>query len=151
MQARTLELYRQLDLADAVVARGHKVAAVNLWAKGEPAARMPFETIGAGLTPYSFLQIFPQDEHERLLIERLRALGVAVERQTELVRLTDERGGVIARLRRPDGDEAIARRATSPAATAPARWCARRSAPDFRAAPIGRFSMSPTSRLPALR
>src|ERR1700677_664394 len=72
VQARTLELYRQLDLADAVVARGHKVPAVNLWAKGERAARLPFETIGEGLTAYSFLEIFPQDEHEKLLIARLK-------------------------------------------------------------------------------
>src|SRR5205814_988002 len=32
VQARTLELYRQMGLADAVVAGGRKVAAVNLWA-----------------------------------------------------------------------------------------------------------------------
>src|ERR1700742_3776931 len=83
VQARTLELYRQLDLTDAVIARGHKVPAVNLWVKGKPAARLLFESIGAGLTPYPFLHIFPQDEHERLLIARLEALGVAVERQTE--------------------------------------------------------------------
>jgi len=31
VHARTLELYRQLDLADLVVARGHKVPAVRLW------------------------------------------------------------------------------------------------------------------------
>src|ERR1700742_4296076 len=90
VQARTLELYRQLDLADAVVERGHKVPAVNLWVKGEPAGRLPFETIGADLTPYAFLQIFPQDQHERLLIERLAALGVRVERSTELVGFADE-------------------------------------------------------------
>jgi 2-polyprenyl-6-methoxyphenol hydroxylase-like FAD-dependent oxidoreductase len=59
VQARTLELYRQLDLADAIVERGHKVPAVNLWVKGEPVARLPFATIGSDLTPYSFLQIFP--------------------------------------------------------------------------------------------
>ena len=29
VQARTLELYRQLDLADAVITRGHKVPAVR--------------------------------------------------------------------------------------------------------------------------
>src|ERR1700736_1036226 len=57
VQARTLELYRQLDLADAVVEHGHKVPAVNLWVKGEP-ARLPFENIGSDLTPYPFLQIF---------------------------------------------------------------------------------------------
>ena len=34
VQARTLELYRQLDLTDAVVKHGHKVPAANLWVKG---------------------------------------------------------------------------------------------------------------------
>jgi 2-polyprenyl-6-methoxyphenol hydroxylase-like FAD-dependent oxidoreductase len=105
VQARTLELYRQLDLADAVVARGHAVPAVNLWVKGEATARLPFETIGSGLTPYPFLKIFPQDQHERLLIERLQALGVTVERQTELIGFTDKENAVTARLRGPDGQE----------------------------------------------
>ena len=105
VQARTLELYRQLDLADAVVAQGHKVGAVNLWVKGEPAARLPFETIGSDLTPYSFLQIFPQDRHERLLIDRLQALGVAVERRTELVGFADAGDRILACLRGSDGHE----------------------------------------------
>jgi len=105
VQARTLELYRQLDLADFVVEHGHKVPAVNLWVKGEPAARLAFETIGEDLTAYPFLEIFPQDQHERLLIERLEKLGVAVERRTELIRFTDEGGRVIARLCGPDGHE----------------------------------------------
>jgi 2-polyprenyl-6-methoxyphenol hydroxylase-like FAD-dependent oxidoreductase len=105
VQARTLELYRQLDLADFVVEHGHKVPAVNLWVKGEPAARLPFATIGGDLTAYPFLEIFPQDQHERLLIERLEKLGVAVERQTELRRFTDEGGRVTASLCRRDGHE----------------------------------------------
>src|SRR5882757_7411341 len=63
VQARTLELYRQLDLTEAIVPRGHKVPAVNLWVKGEAVARLSFERIGAGLTPYPFLNIFPQDQH----------------------------------------------------------------------------------------
>ncbi len=105
VQARTLELYRQLDLAEFVVEHGHKVPAVNLWVKGERAARLPFETIGEDLSPYSFLEIFPQDQHERLLIERLEKLGVTVERRTELLRFTDEGDHVTASLRKPDGQE----------------------------------------------
>src|SRR5580693_9852202 len=62
VQARTLELYRQLDLADTVVSRGHRTPAVNLWVTGTRAARVPFDTVGAELTPYSFFEIFPQDE-----------------------------------------------------------------------------------------
>src|SRR5882724_10686826 len=105
VQARTLELYWQLDLADAVVERGHKVPAVNLWVKGEPATRLSFDTVGSDLTPYPFLQIFPQDQHERLLIARLEALGVSVERLTELVRFDDEGDRVTAHLRGPEGRE----------------------------------------------
>jgi 2-polyprenyl-6-methoxyphenol hydroxylase-like FAD-dependent oxidoreductase len=105
VHARTLELYRQLDLADFVVGHGHKVPAVNLWVRGEPAARLPFATVGEDLTAYPFLQIFPQDQHERFLIDRLSKLGVAVERRMELMRFTDKGGRVTARLRGPDGRE----------------------------------------------
>src|SRR5215475_7953859 len=105
VQARTLELYRQLDLTDAVLKLGHKVPAVNLWVKGKPVTRLPFERVGSDLTPYPFLHIFPQDQHERLLVERLETAGVFVERRTELVSFTDEGGRVIARLRDPEGRE----------------------------------------------
>ncbi len=49
--------------------------------------------------------IFPQDQHERLLIERLERLGVSVERRTGLVSFTDEGERVIARLRGPAGQD----------------------------------------------
>ena len=107
VQARTLELYRQLDLTHEVLERGHKVPAVNLWSRGERAARVAFGSIGEELTPYPFLEIYPQDEHERLLIERLQQLGVAVERRTELTAFTDIGDGVRARLRTAEGQEEI--------------------------------------------
>jgi 2-polyprenyl-6-methoxyphenol hydroxylase-like FAD-dependent oxidoreductase len=72
---------------------------------GEPATRLSFERIGSDLTPYPFLHIFPQDQHERLLIERLERLGVSVGRRTELVSFTDEGERVIARLRGPEGQD----------------------------------------------
>jgi 2-polyprenyl-6-methoxyphenol hydroxylase-like FAD-dependent oxidoreductase len=105
VQARTLELYRQLDLTNAVISKGHRVPAVNLWVKGEQEARLAFENIGSNLTAYPFLHIFPQDEHERLLIERLEMLGVSVERKTELTSFVERNDGVVARLRDGDGAE----------------------------------------------
>ncbi|MGE5368092.1 MAG: FAD-dependent monooxygenase, partial [Chloroflexota bacterium] len=107
IHARTLELYRQLDLAQAVVDRGHLVPAVNLWARGKKAARIAFENVGQDLTSFPFLEIFPQDEHERLLIERLQQAGVEVERQTELTHFVEKDGQVVAHLRGPDGSEEI--------------------------------------------
>jgi 2-polyprenyl-6-methoxyphenol hydroxylase-like FAD-dependent oxidoreductase len=105
IQARTLELYRQLGLTDAVLTGGHRVPAVNLWVRGRPAARIAFQAVGADLTPYSFLEIFPQDRHEQLLLERLGDLGVSVERETELAEFTEAGGLIAARLRRSDGAE----------------------------------------------
>jgi 2-polyprenyl-6-methoxyphenol hydroxylase-like FAD-dependent oxidoreductase len=105
VQARTMELYRQLGLTDSILGQGHKVPAINLWVKGEPRAHLDFGPVGSDLTPYSFLQIFPQDQHERLLIQRLQELGIAVERDTELLSYTEEGDHISVRLRGPQGRE----------------------------------------------
>src|SRR5277367_6263893 len=103
VQARTLELYQQIGLAASVLQRGRRFAAVNLWVSGKKKARAPFGDFGADLTPFPYALIFPQDEHERLLIERLTELGVEVERRTEVVGFEEVPGQVCAHLKRPDG------------------------------------------------
>ena len=105
VQARTLELYTQLGLAEPVAERAHKTPAVNLWARGKKEARISFEEVGAALTPYPNLRIFPQDEHEKLLVDRLAEMGVEVERRTELVGFSDEGDHIVARLRSGGKDE----------------------------------------------
>jgi 2-polyprenyl-6-methoxyphenol hydroxylase-like FAD-dependent oxidoreductase len=105
VHARTLEFYRQVGLAEAVVERALKFTAANLWAKGTRAGRIVFGAMGQGLSPFPYMLILPQDEHERLLIERLAEAGVQVERRTELLGFEDSGGGVLARLRQPDRTE----------------------------------------------
>jgi 2-polyprenyl-6-methoxyphenol hydroxylase-like FAD-dependent oxidoreductase len=105
VQARTLEFYQQVGLADAVVEAGVKVAAANFWARGVKAARVPLGRMGEGLSPYPYALTYPQDAHERLLIERLQTLGVSVERRTELIRFQQHSDHIRALLRRPDGEE----------------------------------------------
>jgi 2-polyprenyl-6-methoxyphenol hydroxylase-like FAD-dependent oxidoreductase len=103
VQARTLELYRQLDLADAVIERGHRVFGLNFWVNGSRQARLPLDDLGAPITPYQFIHIFPQDAHERLLIERLAGFGLQVERGLELLDWTETGAGISARLRNAGG------------------------------------------------
>jgi 2-polyprenyl-6-methoxyphenol hydroxylase-like FAD-dependent oxidoreductase len=105
VQARTLELYRQLGIAEAVVSAGYEVQAVNLWSGDSPRARVPFGNVGSGMSPFPYMLVFPQDEHERLLIERLAALGVSVERGTELAGFVQTASGVRATLKGPSGAE----------------------------------------------
>jgi 2-polyprenyl-6-methoxyphenol hydroxylase-like FAD-dependent oxidoreductase len=68
------------------------------------ASRVAFETIAEDLTPFGPF-IYPQDQHERLLVEHLEAFGVSVERKTELLGFSDTGDYVMATLRRLDGRE----------------------------------------------
>ena len=105
VQARTLEFYSQIGLAETVVQRGRKTIAANLWVAGKRAARAVLGEMGVGLSPFPYALIFPQDEHERLLIEHLVEGGVQVERRTELTAFEDTGSGVIAHLQSSDGKQ----------------------------------------------
>ena len=105
VQARTLEFYQQLGLAQAVVERGHQVAALNLWVKSARAARVPIGNLGQAVTAFAFPTIFPQDEHERLLIARLSELGVEVERPAELTAFEDDGTEIRATLSKAGSEE----------------------------------------------
>ncbi len=105
VQARTLEFYQQLGFADAVVADGRKMIAANMWVAGRRVAHAVLGEMGRGISPFPYALIYPQDEHERFLIDRLREAGVEVERQTELIRFEERADGVTAYLRRANGTE----------------------------------------------
>ncbi|OUJ68713.1 FAD-dependent monooxygenase [Hymenobacter crusticola] len=105
VQARTLEFYRQLGMTDAVVATGYKTPAMNLWAQGKHKAQLQLVDAGQEISPYPFVLVFPQDRHEKFLVERLRELGVEVERRTELLSFEDQGDHIEAVLKGPDGQE----------------------------------------------
>ena len=90
VQARTLEFYRQVGLVDGVLARALVLREVNFWRRGGEVAHVDLMNVGRGQSPFPFGVIFPQDEHERLLIAHLEAAGVRVERPIRI--RTIERG-----------------------------------------------------------
>ena len=105
VHARTLEFYRALGIADAIVDAAIRFDALNLWVQGRRAAHVELGALGAGATAFPFVLIFPQDAHERLLGERLAAAGVAVERPCALAGFDDRGDAVVARLVHADGRE----------------------------------------------
>ena len=105
VQARTLELYRQMGIADEVMKEGIEVAGGNFWVGGRRVARLSLTDSGKGLSPFTGLVNYQQDAHERMLIAQLSALGVTVERRTELTRFYDDGAVVHAFLKRADGAE----------------------------------------------
>jgi 2-polyprenyl-6-methoxyphenol hydroxylase-like FAD-dependent oxidoreductase len=105
VHARTLEFYRQLGIADDLVARAVPFDSVNLWVYGRHIARADVGAIGAGFTPFPHLFIFPQDQHESLLIDHLKRAGVDVERPAELLGCEERGDTVVARIRNGDSIE----------------------------------------------
>ena len=107
VQARTLEFYRQLGFADEVVRRGIKVEKLQMREGAREVASIPFGDLGEGLSPFPFALSFPQDDHEKLLIEQLRLAGADVEWNTELASFTQSDTGVSAVLRKQGVEEAV--------------------------------------------
>jgi 2-polyprenyl-6-methoxyphenol hydroxylase-like FAD-dependent oxidoreductase len=96
VQAHTLESYQQIGFAEEVVSKGIKIAAINLRKAGKLDARVPIGEIGKDLSPYPFVLSFPQDDHEKLLVEQLQKRGVIIERNTELLGVTQNKDHVTA-------------------------------------------------------
>jgi 2-polyprenyl-6-methoxyphenol hydroxylase-like FAD-dependent oxidoreductase len=107
VQTRTLEFYRQLGLANELIAAGVLVEDLKLRRKGKVVARIPIGAIGQGVSPFPYLLFYPQDLHEKLLTEHLDKLGVHVERPYELQALRQSAEGVTAMVRTPQGTETI--------------------------------------------
>ena len=108
-------------------------------------AHVVFGDMGADLSPFPYALIYPQDEHERLLIDRLAEAGVRVERQTELVAFEETAAVCAPASNAPMAPPRHARLPISPAATARTQPCARACRSAFRAARTTIFSTSPTS------
>jgi 2-polyprenyl-6-methoxyphenol hydroxylase-like FAD-dependent oxidoreductase len=100
--SRTLELLDRGGGSAPFVDAGFKAEAVNFIAGDKAIGRVSMESVQS---PYPYGLMLPQSESERLLEERLRDLGISVERQVELTAFTSGDDGVEARLRHADGHE----------------------------------------------
>ncbi|HKE40629.1 MAG TPA: FAD-dependent monooxygenase [Casimicrobiaceae bacterium] len=103
VQARTLEIYSHLGLADRALELGKRGTGANLWAQGRKMARVPLGEAGVGVTPYPFILILGQDDNERIMGERLRDWPMSVQWNTELVELKQMTDHVAATLKLPGG------------------------------------------------
>src|SRR5436190_2551520 len=102
VQARTLEIYEQIGLADKLIKQGLIAEKARLFAGGKVRGEMPFTNIGKGLSPYPFLLIVEQGKHETLLYEHIRSAGRDVRWRTELTGFSQDESTVTATLNTSD-------------------------------------------------
>jgi len=103
VQARTLEIYEHLGIVDRAIELGKPATGANMWAQGRWMAHVPLSDAGYGTTPYPYILILGQDDNERIMGEKLHALGMQVQWNTELIGLEQQADGVAVTLKQPDG------------------------------------------------
>jgi 2-polyprenyl-6-methoxyphenol hydroxylase-like FAD-dependent oxidoreductase len=105
VHSRSLEIFQDLGIVDALIAKAEKVAGYRQFAEGRCIQHVRYDDLDA---PYPFLAVLEQWKTEGLLEEKLAELGGAVERETELMAIEERLDGVRATLRLADGSTEIA-------------------------------------------
>lgn len=82
---RVLEVLRRIDVADALVARGHRVGGVGYYSSGRLLGTARLDRLAD--TPYPFGLMLAQSRTEEVLEKRLAELGGTVERGVRLTGL----------------------------------------------------------------
>jgi len=103
VQARTLEIYDQIGLADDLVARGWLANKVRLVEGGEVRGEIDLTNLGSGMSPFPFLLIVEQGKHEALLHNLIRSNNKQVRWLTELLKFTQSPDSVIAEAKNASG------------------------------------------------
>ena len=105
VQARTLEQYRQLGIADEAIGNGFVAKNMRLIVNGRERATVPFGEIGAGLSPYPYMFVLEQSQNERLILDHIESNGGGVLWDSEVVDLQRNGDGYAGTVRRPDGSQ----------------------------------------------
>lgn len=88
IQARSLEVFEQMGIVEAFLARGRKAAGVDIHTEAR-VRRVDLFGDDTAETLYPFVLLLEQSETERILGERLRSLGHRVAWETEAVGVED--------------------------------------------------------------
>ncbi|MEP7148066.1 MAG: FAD-dependent monooxygenase [Acidobacteriota bacterium] len=104
VQARTLEIYEQIGLADKLIEMGWKTEKARLIVGGEMRGEANFTEIGTGMSPYPFVLIVEQGRHEALLHDFIKSNGREIRWQTKLQSVSQHDTGVAAVIKNVGGE-----------------------------------------------
>ncbi|HTK37716.1 MAG TPA: FAD-dependent monooxygenase [Pyrinomonadaceae bacterium] len=104
VQARTLEIYEQIGLADELVSLGSRAEKARMVEGGKVRGEIAFKDIGEGLSPYPFLLIVEQGKHEKLLYDFIQSHGEKIFWQNELTDFSQNENGVTVQIKNANGE-----------------------------------------------
>jgi len=104
VQARTLEIYDQLGLAQPAVERGTIASRVRLIEGGEVRGEMHLANFGKDLSQFPYMLMLEQSKNEELLYAYVRGHNHDVSWKTELESFSQDERGVTAEVKLPSGE-----------------------------------------------
>lgn len=98
MQARSLEIYRQLGIIDKVIKGGKQAEGVIFNNDKKEIASLSLTNVGKGQTPFPYILMYQQSKNERLLLDYLTLNCCPVYWETTLSTLKHHTGGVAVKI-----------------------------------------------------
>src|SRR5215211_1437157 len=104
VQARTLEIYDQLGIAQHAIERGTIASRVRLIEGGEVRGEMHLSNFGKDLSQFPYMLMLEQSKNEELLYQFVQSHNGDVLWSTELESFSPHSAGVTARVKTPQGE-----------------------------------------------
>jgi 2-polyprenyl-6-methoxyphenol hydroxylase-like FAD-dependent oxidoreductase len=104
VQARTLEIYDQLGLAQPAVEKGTIANRVRLIEGGEVRGEMHLRNFGKDLSEFPYMLMLEQSKNEEMLYQFVRSHNHDVFWKTELESFSQDESGVTAEVKLPSGE-----------------------------------------------
>jgi 2-polyprenyl-6-methoxyphenol hydroxylase-like FAD-dependent oxidoreductase len=89
VQARSMEIYRQMGLANKILSQGASALEIKLHENQQEIAFLSLKNIGEGMSKFPYIQIYEQSKNERLLLDYLTLNCCRVYWNTTLKTLTE--------------------------------------------------------------
>lgn len=105
VQARTLEIFNEIGLAEKALQAGRMTTAANVYYKGKQRAHLDLAHLGDGISPYTFALSLEQSKTEKLLAEHLANHQKQVRWNCQLTRYEEDPHGVSVFYQDANGDE----------------------------------------------
>jgi 2-polyprenyl-6-methoxyphenol hydroxylase-like FAD-dependent oxidoreductase len=103
VQARTLEIFQQLGIANEAISQGVIADRIDILYNAKKIAGTSIGNIGSNQSRFPFLLMLEQSKTEKLLLKFLEERGCCVERNVQFKSFTEDKDGIATKVIMPDG------------------------------------------------
>ena len=91
VQARSMEIYEQMNLSDEIIADSEKADGLCFWRHGKKISEAKFDNLGSDVSPFDFVIMYEQSKNETLLYHYIQKNNHEVEWNTELISYKEDK------------------------------------------------------------